>query len=113
MAAEDFVESEVAIVAAATAAAFSPRVRAVVRRGAVLGLSGLLSIGETVVGAARGAGRGMQRAVPVPARRRPVAATKSVNKSPAKPRAAAARRPTAAAAAKPTAAVSKARSPNA
>ena len=52
---DDFFESEVAIAAGVTAAALSPGVRRVVRRGAVLGLAGVMNVGETVAGAARGA----------------------------------------------------------
>jgi hypothetical protein len=52
---DDFFESEVAIAAGVTAALFSPRVRNVVRRGAVLGLAGVMTAGDAVVGAARGA----------------------------------------------------------
>jgi hypothetical protein len=55
MALDDFLESEVAIAAGVTAAALSPGVRRVVRRGAVLGLAGVMSVGETVAGAARSA----------------------------------------------------------
>jgi hypothetical protein len=55
MALDDFLESEVAIAAGVTAAALSPGVRRVVRRGAVLGLAGVMSVGDTVVGAARSA----------------------------------------------------------
>ena len=53
MALDDFFESEVAIAAGVTAAALSPGVRRVVRRGAVLGLAGIMNAGETVAGAAR------------------------------------------------------------
>jgi hypothetical protein len=55
MALDDFLESEVAIAAGLTAAAFSPRVRHAVRRGAVLGLAGVMTAGDAIVGAARGA----------------------------------------------------------
>jgi hypothetical protein len=55
MALDDFLETEVAIAAGLTAAAFSPRVRQVVRRGAVLGLAGMMSAGDAIAGAARGA----------------------------------------------------------
>jgi hypothetical protein len=55
MALDEFFESEVAIVAGVTAAAFSPRVRRIVRRGAVLGLAGMMSVGDAVAGAARSA----------------------------------------------------------
>jgi hypothetical protein len=52
---DDFFETEVAVAASITAAAFSPRVRKVVRRGAVLGLAGVMSAGDAVVNAAKGA----------------------------------------------------------
>jgi hypothetical protein len=55
MALDDFLESEVAIAAGVTAAALSPGVRRVVRRGAVLGLAGIMSVGDAVAGAARSA----------------------------------------------------------
>jgi hypothetical protein len=55
MALDDFLDSEVAIAAGLTAAALSPRVRQVVRRGAVLGLAGMMAAGDAIVGAARGA----------------------------------------------------------
>jgi hypothetical protein len=55
MALDDFFDSEVAIAAGITAVALSPRVRNVVRRGAVLGLAGVMSAGDAVVGAAKGA----------------------------------------------------------
>lgn len=42
---EDFLESEVAVAAAVTAALLAPPVRAVLRRATVLGLAGLLSAG--------------------------------------------------------------------
>jgi len=60
MAADDFMESEVAIAAAATAALLSPRVREVARRGAVYGVAGVLTAGRAMAGAARGAGRGVE-----------------------------------------------------
>jgi hypothetical protein len=55
MALDDFLESEVAIAAGLTAAALSPRARQLVRRGAVLGLAGVMTAADAVVGAARGA----------------------------------------------------------
>ena len=55
MALDDFFDSEVAIAAGVTAALFSPRVRNVMRRGAVLGLAGVMTAGDAVVGAAKGA----------------------------------------------------------
>jgi hypothetical protein len=61
MALEDFVESEVAIAVAATATVLSPRVRRVLRSGAVYGLAGALVAGDAVASVARGAGRGAQQ----------------------------------------------------
>jgi hypothetical protein len=59
---DDFLESEVAIAVAATATLLSPRVRRVLRRGAVYGLAGAFIAGDAVASAARGAGRGAQQA---------------------------------------------------
>jgi hypothetical protein len=59
---DDFVESEVAIAVAATAAILSPRVRGLLRRGAVYGVAGALIAGDAVSSVARGAGRGAQQA---------------------------------------------------
>jgi hypothetical protein len=56
MAADDFLESEVAI-AAAAAALFSPRVRKMASKGAVYGTAGLLTVGRAVAGVARDAAR--------------------------------------------------------
>jgi hypothetical protein len=54
---DDFVESEVAVAAAATAALLSPRVRGLLRGGAVYGLAGLLTAGDTISSLARSAVR--------------------------------------------------------
>ncbi len=62
MALDDFMESEVALAVAATAAVFSPKVRGVLRQGAVYGLAGLLVAGDAVGSFARGVGRGAQQA---------------------------------------------------
>ena len=59
---EDFANSEVAVAVAATAAVLSPRVRGVLRRGAVYGLAGGLIAGSAVASAARGVGHGAQQA---------------------------------------------------
>jgi len=64
MAAEDFMESEVALAAAATAALFSPRVREVARRGAVYGVAGVIAAGRAVTGVAREAANGVSAAMP-------------------------------------------------
>ena len=57
---DDLVSTESAVVAAATAAVFSPRTRETLRRGAVLGVAGALKVGDVVAGAARGATRGIR-----------------------------------------------------
>jgi hypothetical protein len=62
MALEDYMESEVAIAVAATAAIFSPPVRRVLRRGAVYGLAGLMMAGDAIATAARGVATGAQQA---------------------------------------------------
>ena len=46
MAVEDFLESEVAVAVAVTAAVLSPRVRGVLRRGLVYGVAGVLKAGD-------------------------------------------------------------------
>jgi hypothetical protein len=61
MALEDFLDSEVAVAVAATAALTSPRVRGVLRRGAVYGVAGLLTAGDMISSFARGAARGAQQ----------------------------------------------------
>jgi hypothetical protein len=48
MALEDYLESEVVVAVAATAAVLSPRVRGVLRRGAVYGLAGVLRAGDAI-----------------------------------------------------------------
>lgn len=62
MALDDFLESEVAIAAAAAAAIFSPRVRGALRKGAVYGVAGALVAGDAMGSFARGVGRGAQNA---------------------------------------------------
>jgi hypothetical protein len=63
MAVDDFLTSEVAIAAGATAALLSAEVRRAVRKGAVYGTAGVLYAGETVVGAVSGTGRAIGRGV--------------------------------------------------
>lgn len=58
---DDFVESEVAVAVAATAAVLSPRVRRLARSGAVYGLAGALIAADAVSAAARGFGQGAQQ----------------------------------------------------
>jgi hypothetical protein len=53
MALDDFIEPEVALAVAVTAAVASPPVRKVLRRGLVYGLAGLMVAGDKIAGAAR------------------------------------------------------------
>jgi hypothetical protein len=62
MALDDFMEPEVAVAVAVTAAVASPPVRRVLRRGVVYGLAGLLMAGEKISAAARGIAHGAQQA---------------------------------------------------
>ena len=62
MALEDYLESEVVVAVAATAALFSPRARKVLRRGAVYGVAGALMAGDAVSSAVRNASTGVQQA---------------------------------------------------
>jgi hypothetical protein len=57
---DDVASRESAFVAAATAAVVSPRVRGVLRRGAVYGVAGALKAGDVVASAARGAAHGFK-----------------------------------------------------
>jgi hypothetical protein len=59
---EDFVSPEVGIAAAVVAAVTSPQVRRFVRRGAVLGVGGVLIAGDMVTSFARGVTHGAQAA---------------------------------------------------
>lgn len=60
MGVEDFIEAEVGVAVAATAAVLSPRARNVMRRGAVYGLAGALKVGDAVASAARGVASGVR-----------------------------------------------------
>ncbi|QBD75001.1 hypothetical protein EPA93_02925 [Ktedonosporobacter rubrisoli] len=59
---EDFLEPEVVITAAVTAAICSPRVRKVARRGLVYGISGVLLVGDALASFARNVGQGVKQA---------------------------------------------------
>lgn len=63
MAVDDFLEPEVAIAVAVTAAVASPPVRKVLRRGLVYGLAGLLTAGDKIAGAARELAHSAQQTV--------------------------------------------------
>jgi hypothetical protein len=58
MGVDDYMDREAGAIAAATAAAVSPRARELLRRGAVYGLAGLMKAGDVAVAAARGAVKG-------------------------------------------------------
>lgn len=62
MAVEDYLEPEVAVAAAVTAVIASPRVRKVLRQGAVWGLAGAITAGEALGRLARGIGKGVHQA---------------------------------------------------
>jgi hypothetical protein len=62
MALEDFMEPEVAITAAVTAAVFSPGARKIIRRGLVYGIAGVLIAGDAIASVARNVGQGVQQA---------------------------------------------------
>jgi nucleoside phosphorylase len=59
MALDEYFESEVAIAVAVTAAALSPGVRRVLRRGVVYGVAGALKATDVVTAAARGVAQGV------------------------------------------------------
>jgi len=58
---EDYLEPEIAVTAAVTAALFSHRGRQILRRGAVYGLAGALIAGDTIVSFARSIGQGFKQ----------------------------------------------------
>jgi len=62
MALEDYLESEVVVAVAATAAVLSPRVRGMLRCGAVYGLAGVLRAGDAISSAAPTVSQGAQQA---------------------------------------------------
>ncbi len=66
--ADDNADAKVAAAVAVTAALFSPRLRGLLRRGAVHGLAGVLTAGDALASFARGVSRGLQEA-PAPATR--------------------------------------------
>jgi hypothetical protein len=63
MALDDFIEPEVAIAVAVTAAVASPPVRKVLRRGLVYGLAGLMVAGDKISSAAKDIAHKAQEAV--------------------------------------------------
>jgi hypothetical protein len=61
MALDDYLEPEVMIAVAVTAAVASPPVRKVVRRGLVYGLAGMLTLGDKLAAGARGVAQNAQQ----------------------------------------------------
>ena len=55
MVVDDYLDSHVAVAVAVTAAIFSPRVRKVLRRGAVYGVTGVLMASDAISAATRNA----------------------------------------------------------
>lgn len=62
MALEDYLEPEVAVTAAVTAAIFSPTARKIIRKGAVYGVAGVLIAGDAISSFVRSVGQGVQQA---------------------------------------------------
>jgi hypothetical protein len=61
---QDYLEPEVAIVAALVAALLTPQARSLVRRGAVYGMSGLLAASDAIGGLVRGVQQSVQPTAP-------------------------------------------------
>lgn len=62
MNAKDYMKPEVGVAVAVTAALTSPRVRGILRRGAVYGMAGVLMAGDVIASAARSTTRAAQKA---------------------------------------------------
>jgi len=58
---EDYLEPEIAVTAAVTAALFSQRGRQILRHGAVYGLAGALIAGDAITSFARSIGQGFRQ----------------------------------------------------
>ena len=58
---EDYLEPEIAVTAAVTAALFSQRGRQVLRRGAVYGIAGVMIAGDAIASFARSVGQGFRQ----------------------------------------------------
>ena len=86
MALDDYLEPEVGIAVALTAAVASPKVRGALRRGAVYGLAGLLKAGDAVSTLAQGVRRGAQEAVATDGAEAPSVATEPTETTPKRTR---------------------------
>lgn len=62
MNAKDYMKPEVGVAVAVTAALTSPRVRGILRRGAVYGMAGVLMASDAISSAARSTTRAAQKA---------------------------------------------------
>jgi len=67
MAIDDYLEPEIGVAVAITAALASPKVRGVLRKGAVYGLAGVLMAGDAVTSLAQGIKRGAASEAPAAA----------------------------------------------
>jgi len=57
---EDYLEPEIAVTAAVTAALFSPRGRQIIRRGVVYSIAGVMIAGDAITSFARNIGHGFR-----------------------------------------------------
>jgi hypothetical protein len=58
---EDYLEPEIAVTAAVTAAVFSPKGRQILRRGAVYSIAGVMMVGDAIASFARSMGQGFRQ----------------------------------------------------
>jgi hypothetical protein len=58
---EDYLEPEIAVTAAVTAALFSQRGRQILRRGAVYSIAGVMTVGDAIASFARSVGQGFRQ----------------------------------------------------
>jgi hypothetical protein len=58
---EDYLEPEIAVTAAVTAAVFSPRGRQFLRRGAVYGIAGAMIVGDAITSFTRNISQGFKQ----------------------------------------------------
>jgi hypothetical protein len=58
---EDYLEPEIAVTAAVTAALFSQRGRQILRRGAVYSIAGVMTVGDAIASFARSIGQGFRQ----------------------------------------------------
>lgn len=63
MALDDYIDPEMTAAVAATAAVLSPPVRRLLHQGAVLGMTGVLMVGDGIFALGRGVGRGYRGVV--------------------------------------------------